>query len=521
MYLYFFTALLAGFYPAIFFLSNNWHIFSWQQSLVLLSGACLIALAAILPLSWTMGYVLRVFFRRPLSGPEEKTNGNPFIVPLISLVSLLLCAIFLRGTLAAINARPILVYALTGLVVLGFVWNAHKKGLKPTFFTLLILSSLAAFNLMGNIYAGARETADGWLTKHKAVYDQVRLKSTPDVYLIIAEAYPSRAALKAVYDFDNDVFYRQLTGLGFKVNHDFFSNYNHTLSSLPSLFGMAHHFGSLNLGNLDSLGGRRMLEAKAYNPVIDMFRANHYKIQYLHEVNSLLPNGADVDVCLPAPSLWYGLNAFLLQKENPADGPGRSETIASLKDRLTAMDLGRGPYFTFIYVNLPGHSPSRVKERTREGINKAMEAFRSSYGSRVESANKHLLDLAQLITSRDPDSIVIIIGDHGSWGFRLREDADGKPVSTPLFILDRFGVLAAMYAPNELSGRLENGELKSHVNLFRHVFAYLSGDRELLSTMAPDHAFENEMIMAIEDGNILDNFVKIVLVPKSGNGEAK
>ena len=108
-----------------------------------------------------------------------------------------------------------------------------------------------------------------------------------------------------------------------------------------------------------------------------------------------------------------------------------------------------------------------------------------------------------------------------SWGFRLREDADGKPVSTPLFILDRFGVLAAMYAPNELSGRLENGELKSHVNLFRHVFAYLSGDRELLSTMAPDHAFENEMIMAIEDGNILDNFVKTVLVPKSGNGEAK
>jgi hypothetical protein len=436
------------------------------------------------------------------------------MAPLISLFSLLLCVFFLRGTLAAICARPILVYALLCLIIFCFVWTAREKGLKPTCYALLILSSLAAFNLMTNIYAGARETADGWLMRHKAVYDQVRLQSTPDVYLIVAEAYPSRPALQAVYGCDNDVFYRQLNELGFKVNHDFFSNYNHTLSSMPSLFGMEHHFGTLNLGNLDSLGGRRMLEARDYNPVIDIFRTNHYKIQYLHEVNSLLPNGADVDLCLPAPSLWYGLNAFLRQTENPADGPTKSETIASLKNRLTAMDLRSGPYFTFIYLNHPGHSPSRVKDRTREGINKTLGEFRTTYETRVESANRLLLDLTQLIISRDPDSIIIIIGDHGSWGFRLKEDAQGNSVPMPLFILDRFGVLAAMYAPNGLSDRIVTGEIKSHVNLFRHVFAYLSGDREILSTMAPDHAFENEMIMAIEDGKILDNFVKIVLVPK-------
>jgi hypothetical protein len=513
MFINLYVALLSGFYPAIFFLSNNWHIFSVRQSLVLLIGASLVALITVLPLSYALSYILQTIYRKSgLTGKTVSAN-NLFVNPIVSLCSLLTCVYSLRNTLASIEVRAVIAYAMIVVIIAYFVWSAHKRGMKPIFYALIVLSSLAAFNLLISVYTRTRMPVEDWLKKNKPLYDQVRFQATPNVYLVIAEAYPSRTALKAVYDYDNDRFYQSLAGLGFKMNHAFFSNYNHTLASLPSLFGMEQHFGLINLGNLDSLGGRRMLEAKSYNPVIDILRANNYKIQYLHEVNSLIPNGAEVDFCMPSPSVWYGLESFLIQKENPADGDKKSESLASIRNRIADIDPDKGPYFNFIYLNLPGHSPSRVNDRSREGINKKMGEFRGIYGKKIESANQQLLDLIQFIINKDRGAIIILIGDHGSWGFRLKEDAQGRPIPTPLFILDRFGVLAGIYAPEELSVLLENGVIKSHVNLFRYVFASLSADQKMLSTRARDDAYENKFIMAIEEGKILENFTKVTFVP--------
>ena len=57
---------------------------------------------------------------------------------------------------------------------------------------------------------------------------------------------------------------------------------------------------------------------------------------------------------------------------------------------------------------------------------------------------------------------------------------------------------------------MESGKIKSHVNLFRYIFAHLSGDQTILSTKAPDDSYDQPFLLAIKNGKILDRFIRIV-----------
>ena len=109
----------------------------------------------------------------------------------------------------------------------------------------------------------------------------------------------------------------------------------------------------------------------------------------------------------------------------------------------------------------------------------------------------------------EKDSIIIITGDHGSWGFRIGEDANGRSIPYPLYILDRFGVLAGVYGSKNLTDLMDNGSIKSHVNLFKYVFAYLSGDDKILETVRPDNSYDGSLMMSIKDNQILKMPVKV------------
>ncbi len=61
---------------------------------------------------------------------------------------------------------------------------------------------------------------------------------------------------------------------------------------------------------------------------------------------------------------------------------------------------------------------------------------------------------------------------------------------------------------------MENGTIKSHVNLFKYVFAYLSEDNKILETKAPDDSYERAFLMAIKDGVILNYFIKVKIAKK-------
>ena len=59
-------------------------------------------------------------------------------------------------------------------------------------------------------------------------------------------------------------------------------------------------------------------------------------------------------------------------------------------------------------------------------------------------------------------------------------------------------------------------ELRSAVDLFRHVFAYLSEDAGFLANSAPDHGYlmrdhgtDSLVFQVLEDGHLMTSFVEV------------
>jgi hypothetical protein len=358
----------------------------------------------------------------------------------------------------------------------------------------------------------AKNPISDWTTQNKNINDKIKFIKKPNVYLIITESYPNKEALQRIYNFDNNLFYEKLENLNFTLHHQYYSNYNHTFSSLPSLFGMEHHYYSINFGNFDSLGGRSMLEAKTYNPVVDIFRQNNYKIQYLLNINSLLPRGASVDYFSPAPPIYLALETFLTHQDTTKKNiiaSRKLDFLNILAEQFSKNAANDKPTFSYIYINKPHHSPSKLNSRNRIENTKILETFRKEYYKRIKKSNTHLSEIIKLILSHDKDPLIIIAGDHGPWGYRVKTDGYGRTIPDNLFALDRFGILMAIRFPEGYHRQYDN-KFKTHVNLFRYVFAYLSDSNKILETKAKDDSYDSGSDLAILDGRILPQYIPVV-----------
>jgi len=380
----------------------------------------------------------------------------------------------------------------------------------------LILSAIivSISYLLYDMYSQKIKPISMWATKNKEFNDQIKFIRKPNVYLIITESYPNKESLRQIYNIENSNFYEKLEKLEFTLHHNYYSNYNHTLASLPSLFGMEHHYYSITLTNLDSIGGRSMLEANTYNPVVDIFRQNNYKIQYIHTIGTLFPKGASVDYCSPTPPIYLALEIFLSHQDTTkksifsSQDPRDPNFFKTLKERFSLAASNDTPNFIFIYTGQPGHSPSRIKSRNRSKINKILEMFRQNYDKNILAGNTHLLEIIDLILKNDDDPLIIIAGDHGTWGYRIKEDGNNKRISDSLFALDRFGILMGIRFPKSYDRQFDN-DFKTHVNLFRIVFAYLSNNNKILKKKVEDNSYDYGPHLAIRDGIILNRYMKM------------
>lgn len=508
----FILSIVTGLYCTTFFVSNNWYIYSFYQNLVLILFGTVICSSILLILSLFFSFLLNKIFS--MLGKNFQSDHARDILMLV--LSIILCLILLRNTIASLPVSPIILF-LTLIVATyftrQFITNSLLKKINIIFFILICfsLSKLAFAYSDARTKSTEENPLSKWTTQEKEFNDQIRFTKKPNVYFIITESYPNKEALEKIYNFDNQHFYVELNNRGFSTQHDFFSNYNHTLASLPSLFAMRHHYYYINLGNFDSIGGREMLEAKSYNPVIDIFRQNNYQIQYILSEDGLFPEGAEVDYFSPQPPVYLALETFFTHQDTTKKsifGSNNYNFLETLQKRLSDISLSSKPSFTFIYTNSPHHSPSRWKTKDKDKINRILEEFRANYGEKIHKANIHLLKLIDIILRNDNDPIIIVAGDHGPWGYRLKMDGSGKIIPDSLFALDRFGVLMSIHFPKDYQKNLTS-LLKTHVNLFRYVFTYLSDNNQIIENKVEDDSFDYGPSLVIQNGKILESYIPI------------
>ena len=152
--------------------------------------------------------------------------------------------------------------------------------------------------------------------------------------------------------------------------------------------------------------------------------------------------------------------------------------------------------------------PSRIEQIFDERKNLFIKKNKNYSNSYIKTG-----EIIDLILEYDNDPLIIIAGDHGPWGYRLKEDRDNNVIPDSVCALDRFGVLLTIRFPEDYQRQFDN-KFKTHVNLFRYVFAYLSNSNKILENKAKDDSYDFGPMLAIVNGKFLSKFLPIRLNTK-------
>ncbi len=496
-------ALLAGMYPALFYTSINWFMFSPGRKFQIVA---VIALSTFLVLG--MAYKLLVaILRKPAD-----TAGTQLEMRCFSFLCVLIIAYLLRATFSSLSPDYFpFIAPLVAALVAAFITRIRYFRLSA------LLALLCVVSVAEGVYSWAGSKTDPFPGSYdsnplRQVFEKVKFVRKPNVYLIVPDGYPNQAALKSVFGIDNSAFYNRLESQGFKINHSAYSNYMYTLASMGATFGMTHHYYRGKLGNLELAKAREFITSGA-NPVVRIFQNNGYRIHYVHSNDYMFRRGCQIDLCAPDDSWLFSAN--IIFPESVIDYLNTKFTQLSLGnwvDYSTAVAAQSGqPHFLYISMWLPGHSPSRQQS------SQLLANFRRTVFPREKMNADNLVSKIILrILALDPAALIIVNADHGAWGLgslAWAEPSVFEGKTDEEIAVDHLGTLMALKWPDPDE---EFGDLpKSNINLFPHIFAYLAQDKSLLGLKQADDGFvqmtkhEGAVFQVIRDGIPLKKMITI------------
>jgi hypothetical protein len=165
-------------------------------------------------------------------------------------------------------------------------------------------------------------------------------------------------------------------------------------------------------------------------------------------------------------------------------------------EMIRQIDSAEGPKFIYKHF-MAAHSG--VKSYKKKFMNR-LAAFRAGYPQKIRKVNEILLLEVRRILDRDPSAIIVIVADHGTWGGAERTLAG----FTEDEILDKFNVFLAIKWGDAYRGQYD-ASIKTSVNLFRFIFAFLDQDDRILETKVEDESYLslNGIWKVVEEGDIL------------------
>jgi hypothetical protein len=330
----------------------------------------------------------------------------------------------------------------------------------------------------------------------------VRLKQKPNIHLIILESYNSLEIRKIIYGIDNSALETSLDSLKFTVYPRVYSNYRFTVGSVSSIFMMEHHYCRFNLGYSDDGLYRTIIGGITHNPSLEILRANGYRIDYSHFKSSLFQPAPFIEGAIPqrrlqALDVFIGLFKvldFIFHTKSwstslfqyclylPEKLLGHPEIPARTRDLRPSFQLYyMGAEHTPEYPGLPesirsqpGASGSPLWQLYLRG-----DYWIKEYKNLVMRSDSLLIKTITTLRQTDPNSIIILVGDHGATYNRYRwrgvsndpnANMRNNHVASEPVTRDVFEVFMAVYWPHQ-----KPVKYFSHVNIFRTVFEVLGG----------------------------------------------
>ncbi len=466
------VGFISGFYPLVFYCSNNfWAINSWNHLWFFL-----LFFLGIPIVIFTIAWAVLKFPTKLLRYKSQLL----FVTIIMTVATLMSWAMYLDFKKKMLLAMLIIAIALA--------WKLHSH-YKKLLVLILIMSVIPTVNCAIKLVEQLQP--QDWTELPDSI-GEADFKKTPNIYMIQPDGYVAQDMMESdLYYFDNPL-YGWLEGEGFKVYNNFRSNYPASLTSNSSMLAMRQHqFGTALFPSIEMPLARDILAGN--NNVIQILKRNGY-------YNIFIVQDDYFQQSLPEQHYdYYNIDADKI----PYFSNGKNLEADVFEDLKAAMDTLQttAPRFFFVEKLLPHHVHFAASK----------EEERNSYIKKIEEVNVWLEKTVDYITETDPSAIVIILADHGGW---VGLGSYGEMFSTrdPDQIKSVYSTLAAI----KWNGYLPQGfdsQLSSNVNVFRILFSALSENPEFLKQMEDNSSYIlqqgtlfNSVRKAIDDkGNVLED----------------
>lgn len=380
--------------------------------------------------------------------------------------------------------------ALGGTALFMWLWRTHRvlAGLSRALNLLglcLLVVPLTTYGL-----ARIRQEAPSATTPTGGAADlsPEAFAALPDIYYIIPDSYPRADVLRETFGHDNTPFLDALKERGFHVVEDAHSNYPKTQMSLASSMNLDY----LDPGRLKAQWNEALPDFVAQiwdNKVMDFLAGYGYEFPTFSsgvaatEINAGRFVKPDTFLLTELQQVYLAMTPL----RSPVERMSRSNEanrVLFVLDGLGKVRRGDKPMFVFAHMMAP-HMPHNfdAEGKARTETPPYYEGFRDS----VVCINERFLTMIDRIRARQPNSVIIIQGDHGcrsDWQSTAGTDLIPWKGTRDEYIRDYTAVLNTIYFPDGDYSAFYPGI--TPVNTFRIVFnKYFGTKYELL----PDKTF--------------------------------
>lgn len=347
---------------------------------------------------------------------------------------------------------------------------------------------------------------------------------SPNVYFFYLESFSGEEVLNEIYGMDINVPYSSLRDFGFTIYDNVFANENGTLRSALTLFSGQHLRDRYTdcVPHVRSLENHihKMLSWKTKNPVYEFFRANNYEINIFSMTDFLFCTGTNKFDYVSLGSNYYRSpfkgrwEAMQLNFEHDAQARiawSAQRNQVNTNDFNAYLEQASLTKTSFNFIYMGALHTRCFWNHYRKG--EWEQEYTALWGNAMTSVSSILNN----ITSRDPNALIVLLGDHGPTRYagvsewrgasaeNIHELLISRGVSEELVAKDALSVLLAIRWPIP---HFTQGHVLSHVNLFRHIFAALLGDPAILETCVPNRSYLGNY-WVVNEGNPLSCWKRV------------
>lgn len=310
----------------------------------------------------------------------------------------------------------------------------------------------------------------------------------PNVYWIILDMYARHDVLQDEYGYDNKPFLEDLGKRGFYIADQSYSNMRSTKTSLSTTLAMDYYLPVDT--ELNSMLWQHKLQGK--NAVVDKFRSLGYNYIHVEPGGNNLKTrcGGGEDLCIHGPQIGaISLNEahIGLMQLTPFHRIAKAlnldffsfdfTTVETIQTHLNPQKYS--PFFMFTHLLSP-HPPARFDAQCNylKDIDWGLLGHNTpdkdaNYVQDIKCLNIRILTFLDWIKEKDPNAIIIVQSDHGSFLHIDRFEDVKEVVTKKEYWHTALAILNAYHLPQKCMDNLYPSI--SPVNNFPLVFACLEG----------------------------------------------